>query len=258
MSGRGAHGGAKKHRKILRDNIQGITSPALKRLARRGGVKRITGSCFEELRSITKVFLENVIRDAVTLTEYNRHKTVSLNDVLVALEILGHRVLMAPKYHGKHHHAGGKKSAGKKAKAHAKKAALEPKGKKKAHKGKGKAKKEGGEKKEKKKHVAAAKAKKPHRFRPGTVALRDIRRLQKSTELLIRRLPFSRLVREVAQDFKDDLRFQAAAVELLQISLEAYLVGLLEDANLCAIHAKRTSVNPSDLQLSRRIRSERA
>ncbi|XP_059197270.1 uncharacterized protein LOC131977843 [Centropristis striata] len=79
--------------------------------------------------------------------------------------------------------------------------------------------------------------KKPHRYRPGTVALREIRRYQKSTELLIRKLPFQRLVREIAQDFKTDLRFQSSAVMALQESSEAYLVGLFEDTNLCAIHA---------------------
>ncbi|XP_047665747.1 histone H3-like [Tachysurus fulvidraco] len=83
--------------------------------------------------------------------------------------------------------------------------------------------------------------KKPHRYRPGTVALREIRRYQKSTELLIRKLPFQRLVREIAQDFKTDLRFQSSAVMALQEASEAYLVGLFEDTNLCAIHAKRSS-----------------
>ncbi|CAK9134716.1 unnamed protein product [Ilex paraguariensis] len=100
--------------------------------------------------------------------------------------------------------------------------------------------------------------KKPHRFRPGTVALREIRKYQKSTELLIRKLPFQRLVREIAQDFKTDLRFQSSAVAALQEAAEAYLVGLFEDTNLCAIHAKRVTIMPKDMQLARRIRGERA
>lgn len=99
---------------------------------------------------------------------------------------------------------------------------------------------------------AAGGVKKPHRYRPGTVALREIRRYQKvrfrsaaiccfdslltlmmqSTELLIRKLPFQRLVREIAQDFKTDLRFQSSAVMALQESAEAYLVSLFEDTNL--------------------------
>ena len=95
--------------------------------------------------------------------------------------------------------------------------------------------------------------KKPHRYRPGTVALREIRRYQKSTELLIRKLPFQRLVREIAQDFKTDLRFQGSAVLALQEASEAYLVGLFEDTNLCAIHAKRVTIMPKDIQLARRI-----
>src|SRR3989338_8929952 len=89
--------------------------------------------------------------------------------------------------------------------------------------------------------------KKPHRFRPGTVALREIRKFKKSTDLLIRKLPFQRLVREIAQDYKTDLRFQSAAVAALQEAAEAYLVGLFEDTNLCAIHAKRYNSPFSDL-----------
>ncbi|CAL9138699.1 unnamed protein product, partial [Musa acuminata var. zebrina] len=100
--------------------------------------------------------------------------------------------------------------------------------------------------------------KKPHRFRPGTVALREIRKYQKNTELLIRKLPFQRLVREIAQAFKTDLRFQMSAVSALQEAAEAYLVGLFEDTNLCAIHAKRVTIMPKDIQLARRIRGERA
>ena len=92
----------------------------------------------------------------------------------------------------------------------------------------------------------------------GTVALREIRRYHKSTELLIRKLPFLRLVREIAQDFKADLRFQNSAVMALQEASEAYLVGLFEDTNLCAIHAKRVTIMPKDIQLARRIRGERA
>ena len=73
---------------------------------------------------------------------------------------------------------------------------------------------------------------KPHRYRPGTVALGEIRPYQKSTPFLIRKLPFQRLVREIAQDFKTDLKFQSAAIRTLQEASEAYLVGLLEDINL--------------------------
>ena len=95
MSGRGkggkglGKGGAKRHRKILRDNIQGITKPAIRRLARRGGVKRISGLIYEETRGVLKVFLENVIRDAVTYTEHAKRKTVTAMDVVYALKRQG-------------------------------------------------------------------------------------------------------------------------------------------------------------------------
>ena len=90
----------------------------------------------------------------------------------------------------------------------------------------------------KKRQPSTGGLKKPMRYRPGTVALREITRYQKSTELLIRKLPYARLVREVAQDFKTDLRFQREAIAALQEAGEAYLVGLFEDTNLCVIHAK--------------------
>ncbi|KAG6570719.1 hypothetical protein SDJN03_29634, partial [Cucurbita argyrosperma subsp. sororia] len=95
MSGRGkggkglGKGGAKRHRKVLRDNIQGITKPAIRRLARRGGVKRISGLIYEETRGVLKIFLENVIRDAVTYTEHARRKTVTAMDVVYALKRQG-------------------------------------------------------------------------------------------------------------------------------------------------------------------------
>ena len=95
-------------------------------------------------------------------------------------------------------------------------------------------------------------------FRPGTIAMREIRHYQKSTELLPRKAPFQRLVREVSQDYKTDLRFQSSAVMALQEASEAYLVGLFEDTNLCAIHAKRVTIMPKDMQLARRIRGERS
>ncbi|KAL8176669.1 UNVERIFIED_CONTAM: hypothetical protein K2H54_037408 [Gekko kuhli] len=231
MSGRGkggkglGKGGAKRHRKVLRDNIQGITKPAIRRLARRGGVKRISGLIYEETRGVLKVFLENVIRDAVTYTEHAKRKTVTAMDVVYALKRQGRTLTKQT----------ARKSTGGKAprKQLATKAA-------------------------RKSAPATGGVKKPHRYRPGTVALREIRRYQKSTELLIRKLPFQRLVREIAQDFKTDLRFQSSAVMALQEASEAYLVGLFEDTNLCAIHAKRVTIMPKDIQLARRIRGERA
>ena len=100
--------------------------------------------------------------------------------------------------------------------------------------------------------------KKPHRYRPGTVALREIRKYQKSTELLLRKGPFNRLVREILQSDlgKHGLRWQQNAVIALQEAAEAYMVGLFEDSQLEAVHGKRITINPKDMQLARRIRGE--
>nr|XP_031362503.1 uncharacterized protein LOC110483068 [Lonchura striata domestica] len=412
MSGRGkggkglGKGGAKRHRKVLRDNIQGITKPAIRRLARRGGVKRISGLIYEETRGVLKVFLENVIRDAVTYTEHAKRKTVTAMDVVYALkrqgrtlygfggyllgqqhgldvgqhatlrdrhlaqqlveflvvadgelqvagddarllvvagrvarqlQDLGRQVLQhGRQVHGRAgahalrvvalaqqpvHAAHGELQPGPRrarlglgarlaallpAPGHVRSlarsadklppttknctavtAALSPpplyplpsrgrrlpigrdplsehtppngaanltltnregrsltarllpfgvmaRTKQTARKSTGgKApRKQLATKAARKSAPATGGVKKPHRYRPGTVALREIRRYQKSTELLIRKLPFQRLVREIAQDFKTDLRFQSSAVMALQEASEAYLVGLFEDTNL--------------------------
>ena len=100
----------------------------------------------------------------------------------------------------------------------------------------------------------------PHRFRPGTRALREIRKFQKSTDLLLRKLPFARLVKEILRDHYSrpghEYRWQATALEALQHAAEAHLVNLFEDANLCAIHAKRVTIMRRDIQLARRIKGE--
>ncbi|XP_012668224.1 uncharacterized protein LOC100956128 [Otolemur garnettii] len=234
MSGRGkggkglGKGGAKRHRKVLRDNIQGITKPAIRRLARRGGVKRISGLIYEETRGVLKVFLENVIRDAVTYTEHAKRKTVTAMDVVYALKRQGRTLygfggyvrqlqVFKPTFLKIFDTCFGM--------ARTKQTARKSTG--------GKApRKQLATKAARKSAPATGGVKKPHRYRPGTVALREIRRYQKSTELLIRKLPFQRLVREIAQDFKTDLRFQSSAVMALQEACEAYLVGLFEDTNL--------------------------
>ena len=100
--------------------------------------------------------------------------------------------------------------------------------------------------------------KRKYQYRPGTLALREIRHYQKKTNLLIRRTPFARLVREIAHSLMQELRFQNSAISTLQEAAEAYLVGLFEDTNLCAIHAKRITIMPRDIQLARHIRGERA
>ncbi len=99
--------------------------------------------------------------------------------------------------------------------------------------------------------------KKPRRWRPGTVALREIRKYQKNTELLMRKAPFQRLVREIACEIKSDLRMQSTTLLALQEAAEAYLVGLFNDTNECALHAKRVTIMPKDMRLAQRIRGEK-
>ena len=95
--------------------------------------------------------------------------------------------------------------------------------------------------------------KKPHRFRPGTVALREIRRYQKSYDLLIRKIPFQRVVREIAQTIQSDLRFQSLAILALQEAAEDYLVRMFQQVNLCAIHGGRVTIKAKDILLWRRV-----
>lgn len=98
--------------------------------------------------------------------------------------------------------------------------------------------------------------KKPAPPKPGVRWLREIRQYQKTGDNLLRRLPFQRVVREIALDYASDLRFQAAAVAALQESAEAYLVGIFEDANLCALHSRRVTIQPKDIHLARLIRKD--
>ena len=113
------------------------------------------------------------------------------------------------------------------------------------------------EKAKKKTAPAEGGMKKDHRWRPGTVALREIKRYQKATTLLLAKAPFQRFVRAICEGIDGQLRFQSQALLALQEAAESYLTGLFEDSNLCAIHANRVTVMKKDLSLARRIRGER-
>ena len=250
MSGRGkggkglGMGGAKRHRKVIRDSIQGLTKPAIRRLVQRGGIPRLSGLVYEETRGVTKVFLENIIRDAVTATEHARRKTVQEKDVQFALERQGKFLGAAVSERGGGEVGVHVKSSGKAAAPKA----LPVVGTKKA-----------ASKKSKKPTPAVAGGiKKPHRFHPGTVALREVRKMQKYSGPLIPFLPFSRLVREIAQDFVTDLRFEKKAILLLRLITEDYLVGLFEDCAVAVVHGGRQTLEPKDIQVVRRIRGERS
>jgi len=106
--------------------------------------------------------------------------------------------------------------------------------------------------------VPQTKPAKKRRFRPGTVALREIRKYQKTTALMMPRQPFQRLVREITQNLSVDKRYQMSALEALHEAAEAYVIGLFDDTNLAAIHGKRVTIMPRDIQLARRMRGEKA
>jgi histone H3/H4 len=234
-------GGAKRHRRVLRDNIQGITKPALKRLCYRAGIRQVSGLMYEELRGIMKFRLEQVLRNAVTLVEHYRRKTVQQRDIILAAKIMGINI---------QRHVLNKNNSKKLSLTPARKVddnddnRVSTKDEKKSNKGE-------------KKKVIKDSISKPHHFRPGTVALRNIRKCQKTGQHILPRLNAERFIREICQDFKADLRFTELSIIQVIYFIEEYLVNILESANLCAIHAGRISVRPSDIQLTRRIKGER-
>ena len=224
--------GPKKHRKVIRDSIQGITEPAIRRVLRRAGVKRIGKLIYEELRGVLKVWLEDRIKDTVAFTEHASRKTVQKDDLEAALDMSG--IALAAGLNENAKHTASLQSCNARGKSGGA-----------THTSSEKEDKEGS-------------AKKPHRFRPGTVAMREIRRHQKNSDCLaFPKLNFQRLVREIAQDYKDDLRFSEGVIDLLQLAAEDYLITLCDFANRCAIHSKRETIFPKDIQLVRIIRGER-
>ena len=204
MSGRGkggkglGKGSAKRHRKIIRDSIQGITAPALERLARRAGVKTLEKLVYEELRGILKLWLENILHDAVVVTEHLRAKNIKSSHIVASLGFNGLVAL-----------------------------------------------------------TDAMKLKKAKDVKT-TGAIREIRNQQKNSDTLVfPHSSFSNLCREIAQDFVENVRFSDKALLLLQTALEHYLVQILSDSQLLAIHSGRIRVETKDLQMTIRIRNER-
>ncbi len=208
-----------RHRKVIRDSVQGITKPALKRICRRAGVKRISGSMYEEMRGVMKVFMENILKTSIIFMEHSRRKTLLIEDLDISMESQNVYLGVAKN-------------------PNTDKTFESSKAKKKAPKEESK------------------NGNKTHRFKPGTVALREIRYYQaKSDTLLIPRLNFSRLSREIGQDYVDDLRYSAEYLEMFQVVVEDYMTNMMKCANLCALHdGDRVTIMPKDLQLARRIR----
>ena len=241
MSGIGK-GGPKRARKIVRDSILGITKDAIHRLAHRAGAKRLSELISEETRGIMKVTLENLLKDVITFTEHEKMRTVQGIHVRQALELRGIDIPIGEFDQVKHR-------------------STTPDGKgrvvKVAHKLPGTVKRSRGGSEDQNGGMPFDQSG-GRRFRPGTVALRKIRHYQKHTGFIFPAVTFERLVREIGSYYKMNLRFSTEALRLIQYYLEDYLVDLFSDAVIASIHARRTTVQPKDLQIARRIRDERA
>lgn len=237
MSGNKA--GAKRHRKVYRDSIQGISNAALHRITFKGGVKTVDGLCYEELRGTLKIHLENVIRDSLLYAENARRKTIKLEDVIAASQRNGGFLAVGLVELGGSPHVGlegvDSRTVG---------LTRAPK-----------------VRKDTVRNGKLPSGKRAPSFHAGTVALRQIRHFQKQHNFSFRKLPFKRLVLEILQDLKsgvDDVHIRVSALEAIQLCAETYLIDLTKDAYLCSIHARRVMIKPSDYQLARRIRKERA
>ncbi|CAM5084067.1 unnamed protein product [Eretmochelys imbricata] len=243
--------GDKKRRKTRKESYSIYVYKVLKQVHPDTG---ISSKAMGIMNSFVNDIFERIAGEASRLAHYNKRSTITSREIQTAVRLL------LPGELAKHAVSEGTKAVTKYTSSKRTRCVNMARTKQTARKSTGgKApRKQLATKAARKSAPATGGVKKPHRYRPGTVALREIRRYQKSTELLIRKLPFQRLVREIAQDFKTDLRFQSSAVMALQEASEAYLVGLFEDTNLCAIHAKRVTIMPKDIQLARRIRGERA
>ena len=242
---------AGRHRMVIRDAIQGITKPAITRIANRAGCKRLSGLIYEETRGIAKVRMEKIIRAAIVYTDNARRRTVKESDVSAALADLGDGAAwIKPR----------KKKSGRRLVGYV---ALE------ARQRAFRMDDDDGIAdlfEDPAQGPAPGGVRRRHRYKPGTVALRNIRREQKKTNLMIPRQSFNRLVREIGKELKNgadlnmrqiDLRYSDSALELIQMAVEHYLVNLFEEANILAIHAKRQTIQPKDLQAARRVRGDR-
>lgn len=218
--------GAKRHRKLLIDTIYGITKTAIARLAHYAGIKAMSGMIYEEFRGMLKYEMEPIIKDIATFIDHARRRTVHREDVLEALNRRGIKV-----------YATGDEAKTKACKDYDSRKRGGSDG--------------GSVKKSKSKSDVGPKKRKAKR---GNHALREIRYYQKQYDcVFFTKLGFSRLSREIMQDFKTDVKWSSNAMVLLQMTIEERMRKLLYYANLAAIHAGRQTVSPKDLQLVRHI-----
>lgn len=244
-----------RYNALLRDNINSVSKAALRRLADLAGTKYISNLCYEELRGIIKHKLDQIVQTTITFVEHKRAKTVMPDDVLHALETLGIK-----------YYTNGEEDAMKRCNVRAAK----------SNKNKGKGKSRKTQSKRKTPSVSRTRSRSRTHPRTRTVSdtgskssqnggkakgmdiLRDIRHAQRKLFdcYNLNRTGFSKLVRELAQDYKLNMRFSSRAIGIMQVVIENMVVDLLKYATICAIHRDSTTIKPKDLQLVRQIRGE--
>jgi histone H3 len=198
-----------------------MTNPAIVRLARRGGVKRMSEMIYEETRAVLKVYLVNVLRDAINYTEHAKRRTILEKDIREALKTQDREIAHTHTHTLKPAHLACPNYATKVSKSR-----------------------------------AEAEGKTHRRTHPGTRAIREIRYYQKLPGCFsFPKSNFKMLVREIAGDLQVDIRISSSACIILQMATEAYIVGLFEDANISAIHARRVTIQPKDIQIALRLRT---
>ena len=318
----------KKHKKIIKDSISGITNPAILRLARKAGIKSLSALMYEEVRGILMLYLESLLKATVTYTEHGRRTTIQETDVRYALKVIGRPAVFGDSIQVRKNIMTDK---GKQITRTVKQNNQHPitncdiyqtKNQKKVNQKGGDIDRFGSADPNQTKQLygisqewmhpgdseltydddleiddfifdeeeddeyqyeeddniyddeykdspmgqsykaldldGGAGMKKSYKFKPGTVSLRQIKHYQKQTGhcFNIPKAPFIRLIREVTQDYKTDMRLSRDCINIIHMDAENYLVDLLRDSNLQAIHAKRVRVMPSDIQMARRMRNE--
>ena len=250
--------GRMRHRVILRDSIYGITKPAIRRLMHRGGVKQMSGLVYEEMRGVVKHLLEKIIRNAIISMEHRRAKTVSFMDYKVAGRELGLHSISATHF---------PKACGSKKRRVQKDEQsggwydeeLRNNEDEEVDSDDDDEEQSGGRLRDNcSNHSTGDEHEQSggRRHRSGYHGLRNIRKQQKLGCLLLPHAAVSRLVREIAQDFKQDIRHSKTSLIYVQALLEHNIVSLSEDANLMAIHAKRSTVQPKDIHKARQLRGD--
>lgn len=214
---------AKKHRRVMRDNIQGIVAPQIKRLTQRYGVTTISGLIYNEVRGLLKVMLENVVRNSTTLMEHYHRKTITGSIVEAAMEIQGVTICIGWRQTGKE----GKLQTSSVANTYERDHPKEERNK-------------NGDKIEHRKGKA------------GSKALLKIRHAQKNSEFAIfGYLPFSRLCREIAQDFKTDVQFSPRSIEMMRFYCETKLGRVIQNAYAITLASGRKKLFPKDIHVAR-------